>query len=65
MSVNIDKEKFDKFEAVRKSGKYNMYDKTARYETDLTEKEWLTIMKDYGKLKEAWSANNNNNNGDK
>jgi len=65
MSVSITKEKFDKFEEVRKSGKYNMYDKTARYETDLTEKEWLTIMKDYGKLKEAWSANNNNNNGDK
>ena len=65
MSVSITKEKFDKFEEVRKSGKYNMFDKTARYETDLTEKEWLTIMKDYGKLKEAWSANNNNNNGDK
>ena len=65
MSVNIDKEKFDKFEEVRKSGAYNMYDKTARYETDLTEKEWLTIMNDYGKLKEAWSANGNNNNGDK
>ena len=42
-----------------------MYDKTARYETDLTEKEWLTIMKDYGKLKAAWSADDNNNNGDK
>ena len=65
MSINIDKEKFDKFEAVRKSGSYNMYDKTARYETDLTEKEWLTIMNDYGKLKKAWSANDNNNNGDK
>ena len=65
MSVNITKEKFDKFEKVVRSGKYNMYDKTARYETDLTEKEWLTIMKDYGKLKEAWSADDNNNNGDK
>ena len=65
MSVSITKEKFDKFEEVRKGGKYNMYDKTARYETDLTEKEWLTIMNDYGKLKEAWSADDNNNNGDK
>ena len=65
MSVSITKEKFDKFEEVRKSGKYNMYDKTARYETDLTEKEWLTIMNDYGKLKAAWSADDNNNNGDK
>ena len=65
MSVSITKEKFYKFEEVRKSGKYNMYDKTARYETDLTEKEWLTIMNDYGKLKAAWSANDNNNNGDK
>jgi len=65
MSININKEKFDKFEEVRKSGEYNMYDKTARYETDLTEKEWLTIMNDYGKLKAAWSADDNNNNGDK
>jgi hypothetical protein len=60
MSVNINKEKFDKFEAVVRSGKYNMFDKTARHETDLTEKEWRTIMKDYGKLKDAWSTNNNN-----
>ena len=65
MSVRITKEKFDKFEEVRKSGEYNMFDKTARYETDLTEKEWLTIMNDYGKLKAAWSADDNNNNGDK
>jgi len=65
MSVSITKEKFDKFEEVRKGGEYNMYDPGARYGTGLTEKEWLTIMKDYGKLKAAWSANNNNNNGDK
>ena len=64
MSISINKEKFDKFETVIRSGKYNMWDKTARYETDLTEEEWLTIMTDYGKLKDAWS-NNNNNNGDK
>jgi hypothetical protein len=64
MSISINKEKFDKFEAVIRSGKYNMFDKTARYETDLTEEEWVTIMTDYGKLKDAWS-NNNNNNGDK
>ena len=64
MSISINKEKFDKFEAVIRSGKYNMFDNTARYETDLTEEEWLTIMTDYGKLKDAWS-NNNNNNGDK
>jgi len=64
MSISINKEKFDKFETVIRSGKYNMWDKTARYETDLTEEEWVTIMTDYGKLKDAWS-NNNNNNGDK
>ena len=64
MSISINKEKFDKFETVIRSGKYNMWDKTARFETDLTEEEWVTIMTDYGKLKDAWS-NNNNNNGDK
>ena len=64
MSVNITKEKFDKFHAVKISGLYNMWDKEARFETNLTEEEWVTIMTDYGKLKDAWS-NNNNNNGDK
>jgi hypothetical protein len=64
MSISINKEKFDKFEKVKMSGLYNMWDKNARFETDLTEEEWLTIMTDYGKLKDAWS-NNNNNNGDK
>ena len=64
MSISINKEKFDKFEKVKMSGLYNMWDKNARFETDLTEEEWVTIMTDYGKLKDAWS-NNNNNNGDK
>ena len=64
MSISINKEKFDKFEKVKMSGLYNMWDKEARFETDLTEKEWTIILKDYGKLKDAWS-NNNNNNGDK
>ena len=64
MSISINKEKFDKFEEVKMSGLYNMWDKNARFETDLTEEEWVTIMTDYGKLKDAWS-NNNNNNGDK
>lgn len=64
MSISINKEKFDKFEEVKISGLYNMWDKNARFETDLTEEEWVTIMTDYGKLKDAWS-NNNNNNGDK
>ena len=64
MSISINKEKFDKFEEVKMSGLYDMWDKKARFETDLTEEEWVTIMTDYGKLKDAWS-NNNNNNGDK
>ena len=63
MSVSITKEKFDKFEEVKESGIYDMWDKNARFETDLTESEWITIMMDYKTLKDAWS--NNNNNGDK
>ena len=64
MSIPTEQD-FNAYEEVRISGEYNMYDPGARYETGLTEKEWLTIMKDYGKLKEAWSADDNNNNGDK
>ena len=63
MSVRITKEKFDKFEEVKVSGIYDMWDKNARLETDLTESEWTIIMTDYKTLKDAWY--NNNNNGDK
>jgi len=59
MSISINKEKFDKFEEVMKSGEYNMWDKNARFETDLTEEEWVTIMTDYGTLKKSWSTDNN------
>ena len=62
MSVSITKEKFDKFEEVKVSGIYDMWDKNARLETDLTESEWTIIMTDYKTLKDAWY---NNNNGDK
>ena len=62
MSVRITKEKFDKFEEVKVSGIYDMWDKNARLETDLTESEWTIIMTDYKTLKDAWY---NNNNGDK
>ena len=36
------------------SGDFNMFDPQARAMTDLTKAEWVTIMKDYKKLDEAW-----------
>jgi len=52
--IDITKEKFDKYKQVQMSGDFNMFDPQARAMTDLTKDEWITIMKDYKKLDEAW-----------
>ena len=52
--ISVTKKKFDKFESVRKSGLYNMFDPKAREMTNLTEPEWTTIIRDYDKLAKAW-----------
>ena len=54
MAVHISKDKFDEYEDVRQSGLYNMFDPRAREMTNLTKEEWVTIMKEYDKLAEAW-----------
>jgi len=52
--IDITKEKFDAYKEVQMSGDFNMFDPQARAMTDLTKAEWVTIMKDYKKLDEAW-----------
>ena len=52
--IDITKEKFDAYKEVQISGDFNMFDPQARAMTDLTKAEWVTIMKDYKKLDEAW-----------
>jgi len=52
--IDITKKKFDKFEFVRRSGLYNMFDPRAREMANLTKPEWTTIMRDYDKLADAW-----------
>ena len=52
--IDITKEKFDDYKEVQMSGDFNMFDPQARAMTDLTKAEWVTIMKDYKKLDEAW-----------
>ncbi len=54
MSVDITKEKFDEYKRVQMSGEFNMFDPQARAMTDLTKDEWVTIMREYGKLNDAW-----------
>ena len=51
---SLTKEKFEEYVDVQKSGYYNMWDPRAREMTSLTEEEWLTIIKNYSKLKEKW-----------
>jgi len=58
MSVQITIEEFNEFEKVRQDGLYNMFDPKARELTDLSKEQWVAIMRDYSKLKEAWSKDN-------
>ena len=55
MAINITKEKFDEYKRVQMSGMFNMFDPRAREMTDLSKEEWVTIMRDYDKLNDAWS----------
>jgi len=58
MSVQITIEEFNEFEEVRQNGLYNMFDPKARELTNLSKEQWVVIMRDYSKLKEAWSKDN-------
>ena len=55
--VDITKEKFDEYVTVQKSGMFNMFDPKAREMTTLSKDEWVTIMREYEKLSEAWGDN--------
>jgi hypothetical protein len=55
--IDITKAKFDKYKKIQKGGKYNMFDPRAREMTDLSKEEWVTIMREYEKLNEAWGKN--------
>ena len=57
MSIDITKSKFDEYKTVQKSGMFNMFDPKAREMTSLTKDEWVTIMREYNKLNEAWGNN--------
>ena len=58
MSIDITKSKFDEYKTVQKSGMFNMFDPKAREMTSLTKDEWVTIMREYKKLDEAWGNDN-------
>jgi len=52
--IDITKEKFNEYKRVQMSGDFNMFDPQARAMTTLTKDEWVTIMREYKKLDEAW-----------
>jgi hypothetical protein len=45
-----------RYEKVRASGKYNMFDPRARDKTNLDRDEYLFVMKHYAELREAVEA---------
>ena len=55
--VDITKEKFDEYVTVQISGIFNIFDPRAREMTTLSKDEWVTIMREYEKLSEAWGDN--------
>ena len=56
--VDITEAKFKEYKKVQESGMFNMFDPQAREMTTLTKDEWVTIMREYKKLNEAWGENN-------
>jgi len=44
---------WNKYEKVRQSGEYNMFDLRAQTSTDLTYEEYMFVMKNYTELAEA------------
>jgi len=56
MSVLITEEGFKQYVKVQKSGKYNMFTEIndARAETDLSQEQWVKIMKHYKTFHDAW-----------
>ena len=52
--IDITEEKFNEYKRVQMSGDFNMFDPQARAMTTLTKDEWVTIMREYKKLDEAW-----------
>ena len=60
MSISVTEKDFKAFEDVRRGGLFNMFDPRARELTDLSKEQWVTIMRDYDKLKEAWSKKDEN-----
>ena len=63
MPINVNRRKFLRYEVVRKSNKYDMFleVKDAMQEARLTFNEYQAIQRDYGKLREAWLKNEENN----
>jgi hypothetical protein len=50
----MNKDHFERFEAVRSSGNWNMYDIKARKATGLTKDEYYSVMRNYTKLMELY-----------
>ena len=54
MATEITEEKFLEYEKIRQEGRYNMFDENARALSSLSRDEWITIIREYDKLAEAW-----------
>ena len=48
--------KFNQFECVRQSGRFNMHEPMARYQTILSKAEWDYIMRNYSKLSKKYGG---------
>ena len=57
-NIDLNSEKAKKcyiaYEKVRRSGKYNMFDPLARYESRLSEEDYIWVMQNYSKLHELY-----------
>ena len=58
VKIQITKDEFLDYETVKRSGFYNMLDSQAREMTDLSEEQWITIIKNYSELKNKYIGGN-------
>jgi hypothetical protein len=54
----VGKNEFREFDAVRRSGAFNMLDQRARELTSLNKLQWIDILKNYDEYHNKWGKDN-------
>ena len=50
----VTKKEFEEYEAIRRSGSFNMFDRRAREATSLNRNQWMDIITNYETYNKEW-----------